>query len=107
MIWEYLTLTGSASLQELRSQYPIIFENICLDLDHHNNWKDLGRNINIPDETLQQIATPTSCVNTVLEILEKKNPRLTVKKMRNVLKGMQREDVCNVLHKYLQGTRLY
>ena len=72
-------------------------------MDHHNNWKALGLNMSIPDETLQQIATSTSCAMTVLEIIEKKNPSLTVKEMQGVLKEMSREDVCKVLDKYLLG----
>lgn len=71
-------------------------------MDHHNNRKALGLNISIPDETLQQIATSTSCAMTVLEIIEKKNPSLTVKETRDVLKEMSR-DVCKVLDKYLLG----
>ena len=76
-------------------------------MDHHNNWKALGLSINIPDETLQQIATSTSCAKTVFDIIEKKNPRLTVKEMRDVLKEMLREDVCKVLEKYLLGIIFY
>ena len=76
-------------------------------MDHHNNWKALGLKISIPDETLQQIATSTSCAMTVLEIIEKKNPRLTVKEIRDVLKEMLREDVCKVLDKYLLGIIFY
>jgi len=72
-------------------------------LDRCHNWKALGLNINIPDETLQQIATSTSCTKTVLEIIENRKPHVTVKEMQDVLKGMQREDGCNVLDKYLPG----
>ena len=76
-------------------------------MDHHNNWKALGLSISIPDETLQQIATSTSCAKTVFDIIEKKNPRLTVKEMRDALKEMLREDVCKVLEKYLLGIIFY
>ena len=99
--------TASATLREFRERHPTIFESICLQMDHHNNWKALGLSISIPDETLQQIATSTSCAKTVFDIIEKKNPRLTVKEMRGVLKEMLREDVCKVLEKYLLGIIFY
>ena len=62
--------------------------------------------MNIPDETLQQIATSTSCAKTVLEIIENRKPHVTVKEMQDALKEMLREDVCNVLDKYLPGANL-
>ena len=62
--------------------------------------------MNIPDETLQQIVTSTSCVKAVLEIIENRKPHVTVKEMQDALKEMLREDVCNVLDKYLPGANL-
>lgn len=85
------------------SKTSFTFETICLQLDYCNNWKALGLNIKIPDQTLQQIATSTSCAKAVLEIIENRKPHVTVKEMRDALKEMLREDVCNVLDKYLPG----
>ena len=98
-----LVPADTSSLRVFRQKHHSTFETICLQLDRCNNWKALGLNINIPDETLQQIATSTSCAKTVLEIIENRKPHVTVKEMQDVLKGMQREDVCNVLDKYLPG----
>lgn len=110
-----LIFTGTTLLQALNST---TFGNICLKLDQNNNWKDLGRKINIPDETLQKIATSTSpCtaapsaqkikLEAVLEIIGNKNPGLTVKEMKLVLKEMRRTDVCDVLEDLLQGIIFY
>ena len=99
-----LVLTETASLRVLRQKHHSTFETICLQLDYCNNWKALGLNIKIPDQTLQQIATSTSSAKAVLEIIENRKPHVTVKEMRDALKEMLREDVCNVLDKYLPGT---
>ena len=91
-------------IRVLRHKHHSFFETICLQLDYCNNWRPLGLNIKIPDQTLQQIATSTSCAKAVLEIIENRKPHVTVKEMRDALKEMLREDVCNVLDKYLPGT---
>ena len=66
----------------------------------------MGQKIEIPYDTLQQISTSASCTNTVLDIIEKSKPNLTVKEMQTVLREMQRGDVSTVLDK-LSGSRLY
>lgn len=70
-----------------------------LDLKHY--WQELGEKINIPDKKLQRIGTSSTCAKTVLEIIEKRNPKLTVLEIKLVLKHMSRKDVCDALDKYL------
>ena len=91
----------AATLQDLCREHHETFDSICLQLDHYKNWKPLALNFKVPVETLQKIGTSSSCAETVLESIEKKQPDLTVKKMRDVLSvEMLRKDVCDVLDKY-------
>jgi len=93
----------AATLDELCEKHLETFEIICLQLDHYNNWAALGKKIGISNEKLQQIKTSSSCAQTVLEIIEKKNPYVTVKDMRDVLSlEMERQDVSQEL-KNLSG----
>ena len=68
-------------------------------MDHDNNWPALGKKIDISNEKLKQIKTSCSCAQTVLEIIEKKNPNVTVKDMRVLSVEMERQDVCEELKK--------
>ena len=71
-----------------------------MQLDH-KHWQELGEKINIPDKKLQRIGTSSTCAKTVLEIIEKRNPKLTVLEMKLVLEDMSRKDVCDALDKCL------
>ena len=86
-------------MKDLRTDQAEAFWRICLQLDHYKNWQALGQKIDIPDETLQQISTSSSCAKTVLDIIEKRKPELTVKEMKTALGDMQRQDVCVVVNK--------
>lgn len=89
----------TATLDDLREKHAETFEIICLQLDHDNDWPALGKKIGISNEKLKQIRTSSSCAQTVLEIIEKKNPIVTVKDMRDVLSlEMERQDVCQELN---------
>ena len=90
----------------LRVDHPETFESICLQLDHNENWQALGKTICIPHETLQRVSTSSSCTKTVLNIIEKRKPELTVNKMKAALKDMERQDVCEELNK-LSGRILF
>ena len=62
--------------------------------------------IGIPDETLQQIATPI-CAEKVLNFIETRKPGLRVEKIREVLKKMEREDACLVLDRNFPGVNFF
>lgn len=89
----------TATLDDLREKHIETFEIICLQLDHFNNWPALGKKIGISNEKLKQIKTSSSCAETVLEIIEKKNPNVTVKDMCVLSVEMERQDVCEELKK--------
>ena len=96
--WEF-NFTGTATVRDVRADRAETFWSICLQLDHYKNWQALGQKIGIPHEKLQQISTSSSCTKTVLDIIEKRKPELTVKEMKTVLKDMQRQDVCVEVNK--------
>ena len=98
---ECVICTDTAPFQDLRDHHPKIFKLICMQLDHFNHWQELGKKIKIPDKKLQRIGTSSTCAKTVLEIIEKRNPNLTVQEMKLVLKDMSRKDVCDALDKCL------
>lgn len=89
----------TATLDDLREKHSETFEISCLQLDHFNNWPALRKKIGISNEKLKQIKTSSSCAETVLEIIEKKNPNVTVKDMCVLSVEMERQDVCEELKK--------
>ena len=93
--------TDTAPLRDLREHHPKTFKFICMHLDLKHYWQELGEKINIPDKKLQRIGTSSTCAKTVVEIIEKRNPKLTALEMKLVLKAMSRKDVCDALDKYL------
>ena len=95
-------------MQDLRlPQHLETLDSICQELDLNTDWQVLGQTINIPDTTLQRIGTGSvSCTKTVLDIIEKRTPELTVNEMQAALREMRREDVCRVLNNYLPGNNV-
>lgn len=93
----------TATIRNLRVDNPETLDSICLHMDHSKNWQTLGRRLDIPSETLQRIATSSSCTETILDLIEKRNPQLTVKDIAAALTEVQRNDVCVVLKKHLPG----
>lgn len=97
---EECDLPYTAPFRDLREHHPKVLEVICIQLDHFKHWQKLGEKFKIPDKKLQRIGTSSTCAKTVLEIIEKRNPELTVQDMKLVLEDMSREDVCDALDKY-------
>ena len=93
----------TATIRNLREDNPETLESICLHMDHSKKWLALGRRLGIPNETLLRIATSSSCTETVLDLIGKRNPQLTVEDIEATLTEMQRKDVCVVLKKHLPG----
>lgn len=97
---EECDLPYTAPFRDLREHHPKVLEVICIQLDHFKHWQKLGEKFKIPDKKLLRIGTSSTCAKTVLEIIEKRNPELTVQDMKLVLEYMSREDVCDALDKY-------
>jgi len=103
---EQCSLSATATVRDFRADQAETFESICLQLDHYKKWKALGQTMDIPHETLQQISTSSSCAKTVLNIIEKRKPELTVKEMKTALEDMQRQDVCVVVNKLSEDSTI-
>ena len=91
---------GIEELRDLCDKQAEGFERICLHLDggDRGNWEALGKKLEIPGNKLQQFAKSYSCSEEVFEIIKAKAyPEVTVGRVKDVLKQIERVDVCRPL----------
>ena len=90
----------SATINDLCDAHPQALGCLCLKLDHgRRNWRELGQRLGLGADKLRQFGKSTEVkpAEAILRKIQTKFPRKPIKEIKDVLRDMDRGDVCEAL----------